>query len=218
MANRKPLSPSQIAKLQEMFGASLRKANPFSDEAQDLIENHWDELEDELEVMSIAAINCVIKRKRVNPILRLISGGETIVLDKTDGMDTIPASRGVVFSFVDSDFVRWGVDEMSEPTGKTPVAVYEQVWDATFAQMFGSAGNPETLCLTQSQIVGFVRKHCKWLHPDGLATFFLFKSNGKFFVADVSFSGCERIDVSVDEFTNDYIWHAGRGRRLVLKQ
>ena len=64
MANRKPLSPSQIAKLQEMFGASLRKVNPFSDEAQDLIENHWDELRDELEVMSIAAINCVLERMR----------------------------------------------------------------------------------------------------------------------------------------------------------
>ena len=64
MANRKPLSPSQIVKLQEMFGASLRKANPFSDEAGDLIENRWDELKDELEVMSIAAINCVLERMR----------------------------------------------------------------------------------------------------------------------------------------------------------
>lgn len=64
MANRKPMSPSQIAKLQEMLGASLRKANPFSDEAQDLIENHWDELEDELKVMCIAAINCVLEHMR----------------------------------------------------------------------------------------------------------------------------------------------------------
>ncbi len=64
MANKKPLSPSQIAKLQEMFGASLRKANPFSDEAQDLIENHWDELEEELKEMCIAAINCVLERMK----------------------------------------------------------------------------------------------------------------------------------------------------------
>ena len=64
MVNRKPLSPSQIAKLQEMLGATLRKANPFSDEAQDLIENHWDELEDELKAGCIMTINCVLEQKR----------------------------------------------------------------------------------------------------------------------------------------------------------
>ena len=217
MANKKPLSPSQIVKLQEMFGASLRKANPFSDEAQDLIENHWDELKAELDEMCIAAINCVLIRRKRDQIIRLISGGETLVLDVTDGTETIAVAKDV-FAYIDPDLKNLGADEAVGPIPKTPVAVYEQVWDATFAQMFGSAGNPETLCFTQSQIVCFVRKHCNWLHPDGLATFFLFKSKGKFFVADVSFSGCERIDVSVDEFTNDYIWHAGRGRRLVLKQ
>lgn len=64
MATNKPLSPSQIAKLQEMHGASLRKANPFSDEAQDFIENSWEEYKAEIDEACVAAINRVLERKR----------------------------------------------------------------------------------------------------------------------------------------------------------
>lgn len=60
----KPLSPSQIAKLQEMHSASLRKANPFSDEAQYLIENSWEEYRAEVEEACVAAINRILERKR----------------------------------------------------------------------------------------------------------------------------------------------------------
>lgn len=72
MATNKPLSPSQIAKLQEVFGSGLRKANPFSDAAQDLIENSWPDLKSELEEACVAAINRVLERKRVEAASNMI--------------------------------------------------------------------------------------------------------------------------------------------------
>lgn len=60
----KSLSPSQIAKLQEMLGSSLRKSNPFSDEAQDFIENSWDELKQAIESACVAVIRQMLDHKR----------------------------------------------------------------------------------------------------------------------------------------------------------
>ncbi len=75
----KPLSPSerksltrpQANKLGEAFTAALLKANPFSDEAQDLIENSWDQIRDEVEAASVEAINRVLDRKRNTITIRV---------------------------------------------------------------------------------------------------------------------------------------------------
>lgn len=60
----KSLSPSKIEKLKEVFGAALRKADPPDAEAQDLIENHWVELEPELMAAFTGAVNKVLARIR----------------------------------------------------------------------------------------------------------------------------------------------------------
>ena len=56
MVRHKPLSPSKIAKLQELFGAALRKSGAFDPEVQQLIEHHWDEMGPDLEASCLAAI------------------------------------------------------------------------------------------------------------------------------------------------------------------
>ena len=67
------LSPSQIGKLQESLGAALRKINPFtSEEGQDLIENHWSELKDEVVEALVGAVNRVLERMR-NIIIRKVT-------------------------------------------------------------------------------------------------------------------------------------------------
>lgn len=157
----------------------------------------------------------VLKAMEQPAILRLISGGETLVLDETDGIETIPTSEGV-FGYIDRDFKNWCADEASGPTPKTPVAVHELARDATFSQMFGS--NPGAFCLTQSQILGFVKKYWNWLRKDGYATFFLFRSKGELFVAAVSFIDRGRLRASVSRFADDFVWRAGRRHRLVLPQ
>ncbi len=68
---RKPLTPPQTEKFADLIRVALRKNNPFSDEAQDLIENHWDELKDEM----LEAVNGVVKRaieRKRNTIIRAV--------------------------------------------------------------------------------------------------------------------------------------------------
>lgn len=150
------------------------------------------------------------------PILRLISGGgEPLVLDETDGAQTIPASEGV-FDYIDGDFRSYGADEASGPTSRTPVAVHELIRDATFSQMFSA--NPGALCLTQSQILGFVRKYRNWLRIGGYGTLFLFRSRGELFVARISFLGREGLCAYVSRFEDGYVWRAVSRHRFVLPQ
>lgn len=121
-----------------------------------------------------------------NPILKLISGDERIVIDTVDGLETLPNANDV-FAYIDSDFVSWGADEQGPATKETPAAVYEIAKNATFAQMFESLGSDlNKLCFTQSQIKNFAKKHRNWLRTEGYGTFFLFKSKNSFFVAGVS--------------------------------
>lgn len=69
----KPLTPSvdrkfvtepQIVKLTTAFGAAIRKASPFSDEAQEIIENEWDLIKDELIAANEGVIRVHLDRKR----------------------------------------------------------------------------------------------------------------------------------------------------------
>ena len=154
----------------------------------------------------------------MSEILRLISGSETLVIDEADGTELISAAKDIFPGGIDPDFVRWGANEASGPTPVTPVAVYELAQDATFAQMFGSAGNPQSLCLTQSQIVGFIRKYRNWLRTEGYGTFFLFKSKGELFVADVFFYDRDRLYAHVFRFERGRVWYAENRHRLVLPQ
>lgn len=157
----------------------------------------------------------MVEAEGAQPVLRLISGGETLVLDETDGVETIPASEGV-FVYIDPDFKNWGAGEASDPTPRTPVAVHELARDARFSQMFGN--NPDALCLTQNQILGFIKKHRNWLRTDGYATFFLFRSRGELFVALVDFFDREGLFAFVRRFEYDNVWSAEGGHRIVLPQ
>jgi len=118
-------------------------------------------------------------------ILSLISSGETLKLRALDGSKTIRASKNVFYS-IDSDFKSYGADEKGGATEEMEVSVYEMAQNANFAQMFGELHkDPETLCLSQHQILEFIDQHKSWLRKDGYATFFLFKSSNQFFVAGV---------------------------------
>jgi hypothetical protein len=149
--------------------------------------------------------------------LKLISGGESLVLDAVDGKDVL-ADANDMFAYIDSDFKNWKADELGQPTGETPVEVYEMAKDATFPQMFGSlVTDVRRLCLTQAQIKGFVKKYRNWLRTDGYATFFLFESRGEVFVARVSVHS-DGLHVRVRRFVYSYVWYAGYRHRVVVPQ
>ena len=150
--------------------------------------------------------------------LRVISGGESLVIDSADGSELL-AEADDVFTYIDSDFRNWDADEPGPATEQTAVCVYEMAKDATFAQMFGSlAPDVAKLCLAQAQIKGFVSKHRQWLRSDGYATFFLFKSHSHFFVARVRVRSDGRLRVYVYRFEYSCVWRAGHCRRVVVPQ
>lgn len=157
-----------------------------------------------------------------NEFLKPISVNESLVLDECDGTEVLADAKDV-FAYIDSDFKRWGADEKGPATGKTPVHVYEMAKDGAYTQIFGSlSSDMRKLCLTQAQIKNFIKKHRGWLHADGYATFFLFKSNGHFFVASVRTSSDGRLDAHVYRFVYrfepSHVWIAEYSRRVVVPQ
>ena len=150
--------------------------------------------------------------------LRLISNGTEIIISETDGQSTIAHAENAFPGYIDSDFVNYGIDVKGKSTKKTKVQVFEQIKDGTFTQIFGSFGeNRDRLCLTQSQIIRFVKDHSKWLRTDGYGTFFFFKEKGKYFVADVRWSE-GKLTVRVGCLPHDNVWFADDLRRLVVPQ
>lgn len=156
---------------------------------------------------------------KVAPILRLISGGKQITIRATRGKRSIAQASDVFTWGIDPDFKYWGLDVLGEAKPETPVLVYEMVEHGDFETIFGSFGRElDDLCLTQEQIIAFVEDHEDWLRKEGYATFFLFKENGKFFVASVSLYGDGEPYAIVNRFSVDNVWYGGDRRRIVVPQ
>lgn len=110
-----------------------------------------------------------------------------LILPPTDGTKTILNSTNVFTGHIDQDFKDYRTNQPSTATPETSVMVYELVKDRSFKVIFDSLNEEtERLCLTQSQIVEFVRLHKQHLGTDKhSATFFLFKGHGFFLIARI---------------------------------
>jgi hypothetical protein len=151
--------------------------------------------------------------------LRAVSGVGTVVLSALNGQRTIANDGSNLFSYIDSDFRRWNANATGDATPETPVAVLEMTEDATFAEMFGSlSDNVESLALTQDQILSFIENHSDKLRTGGYATFFLFKSEGKLFVAYVHRRDDGSLRVYVYEFSRGFRWYGEHRHRVVVPQ
>lgn len=146
--------------------------------------------------------------------LRLL---ETTTLAATSGRLTIAQSSDVFRGGIATDFKTWGTNVAGTDTPETAVSVYEMKKDGDYRTLFGSLGDPRSLCHTQAQIVMFCLTRRHLLRQDGHATFFLFEVNGELFVACVSVDDGQ-LRVFVSRFGFDYVWDAGAHRRLVVPQ
>lgn len=151
--------------------------------------------------------------------LKLISGAETLTLSPTDGNEIIAEAGDLFKGYLDSDFVNWNTNVKGNPTEAQNVQVHEMTKDGTFEQIYSGLGTDlNALCLSQAQIIQFVKNHRKWLREDGYGTFFLFKVGGEFFVADVSVYSVGSLDAYVDRFSDDNVWFAENRSRFVVPQ
>lgn len=173
----------------------------------------------------VAAITALVKEQfaeiaeNIVGIVKLISGAEVLELDETDGKETIAEAKATFTGYLDSDFKNYGANVPSSATGKMNVTVHKMIKDGTFAQIFGGMSDDlNSLCLTQPQIIQFVKKHRKWLRTDGYGTFFLFKVGDEFFVAGVRVFDGGRLMVGAVRLSFAYVWDAGSHRRIVVPQ
>ncbi len=153
-----------------------------------------------------------------NEYLKLISLTEDIVIDPCDGSELLSDATDT-FVYIDSDFKNYDANEKGGATETIKVGVYELIKNSRFADFFNSVSvSLDKLCFTQNQIKRFVKKHRNWLRTNGYATFFLFKSGGKFFVAGVYFNADVRLRVHVFRLEDDHVWHAECRHCVVLPQ
>lgn len=151
--------------------------------------------------------------------LKLISGAETLALSPTDGNEIIAEAGDLFKGYLDSDFVNWNTNVKGNPTEAQNVQVHEMTKDGTFEQIYGGLGTDlNALCLSQAQIIQFVKNHRKWLRTDGYGTFFLFKVGDEFFVALVHVFSVGRLDARVNRFSYDGVWIAESCSRFVVPQ
>ena len=115
--------------------------------------------------------------------LKPVSSNEKIIIDPTNGEETIATATKLFSGHIDDSFNDPDINIKDYSTTKPqPVNIYEVVKKDTFKQIYGSFGiNFDQLCLTQAQIIRFVRQYRNYLRVDGYGTFFLFKANVHFF-------------------------------------
>jgi hypothetical protein len=155
-------------------------------------------------------------KKSQKKFLKLVSGNEMLIIGATDGKEIIVSANDLFTAGIDDCFRAWHADETDMPTEDTAVAVYELIDDGEFSEIFGSLPlDVGKLCLTQSQIIGFVKKYRHWLY---CKTFFLFRSNGNFFVAIVHLRSDSDICVRVRKFGDCDTWFSRYKRHFVVPQ
>lgn len=210
----------QVQAIIDVVGIAVMNAAKVQSEKFTTAQRQWilaqgDKLASNLKAQVSAKMNELIGQVG---FLKLIPGGTEIIIGETDGKNTIAHAKDTFFGYIDSSFVKYGTDVKGQPTKETKVQVFEQIKDGTFAQIFGGFGeNLDRLCLTQSQIICFVKDHYKWLRTDGYGNFFLFKEKGKFFIASISWGG-GGLGVRAHRLSHVSVWEAECRRRFVVPQ
>lgn len=153
-----------------------------------------------------------------NKYLYIIPGAEALMLDATFGGEGF-ANKNDVFSVVNMNLDNLGADQPGLSTKEARVSVYEVVKGGNYSEIFGSfSSDLEKLCLTPEQIKNFCKKYRQWLKANGAGTFFLYKSYGNLFVAEVRFSFNESLDLSVLPFKYTGLHSAENRYRVVVPQ
>lgn len=148
-----------------------------------------------------------------------------MIIDKCDGTQIISKTKycgGGPFQSVSHDFHDLKADEYGHATPKTVVDCYDIVKDGMISDYLNSiTKDTEELCLTQDQIVEFIRKHYRYLGVRHNPLFIPFKSYDCFFVAHFHIPQIYNEDylyVRVYEFNDERVWSAEYSRIMVVRR
>jgi len=156
--------------------------------------------------------------EKSSSIVRLISGGEKIMIEALDGKEYISDAKKTFRSFISGDFKNLGLNQSGPATAEVLLDVHEMVSNGNFVQIFTDISNHlDKLVMTQSQIIRFCEKHPTWLRREGYATLFLTKVNGEYLVVYV-FVSDGGLDVLVSRLGDAYVWRGEVCHRVVSPQ
>lgn len=164
-----------------------------------------------------AVRSCIAKALRGQPMPSYLTYLFSVNLAPTEGVVTIAKAEDIFTGYLDPDFENWGTAVAGVDTATQSVSVLEMNHGGTFSQIFGSLGDPQSLRLTQGQIVEFCRSNRYKLIQDGNANLFLFEATGQLFVAEVHVLDGQ-LQVDVNRFGSVYPWSADCRHRVVVPQ
>jgi len=193
-----------------LFGSALKKlVNSSEEELKDFLDRKIE--------------------KKINGILRLISEEEVLSLKASNGSRLIYQSANTFKSYLDSDFINWGLNKKGVSIPETNIQVHEIVADGNFMVIFKSLpGNWNQKWLSQNQIIDFCEQLPEWLRADEYATFFLCKIDEtkkvdeknpqKNLVVVCVSVGADGLRVYVRRLEDVAVWDAANAHRVVAPQ
>jgi hypothetical protein len=147
---------------------------------------------------------------------KLISTDVDLIISATNGKELL-SNANDTFSIIGKEFKAAEINEKSQDTLETQVEVYEVIKPSNLSQMFTSIfEDVRMLDLSQSQIKEFIRTQSGWLNIPPYPTFFLFKSFGIAYVAQVNVLPDQRKTLRFQEYESEFTWQVSRRPRIVV--
>ncbi len=168
-----------------------------------------------------------IKPKVNEGILRLLKDG--LAIKALDGSRLICKAKKTFKSFIDIDFVNWGINKHGIATPETPVQVREMIGDGKFMDIFRALpGTWNQKWVSQNQAIEFCETLPEWLRQEGYATFFLIKKDENKPIDEENpqddlvvvyvYVFADGLDVYVDRLEDDDVFHGQYRHRVVSPQ
>lgn len=160
-----------------------------------------------------------IKKINEKSILNLISGTGVLKIDAICRNYSIFEAQGVFNRGIDYQFMDFFLNQSIESTGETSVQIFEIVRDSTFLDLFNSFEvELELICLTKNQIINFCIKYPECLRQDDFMTFFLGKTESRYFIAGV-FRNINGLSIYLFQLNNkDVILNSSNFYRVVVPE
>ena len=140
-------------------------------------------------------------------------------IDRVDGARTF-ATAPDVFHHVDTNFRLWGLFTRSTATMETHGRVFQLNARAALREAFKKVSEDlMSLAFTQSQIVWICENRSELLAENGAATFFLFESYGRLFVAYVTkvADGTRWLHAARLTTSEPEMWDGDKGHRIITR-
>ncbi len=144
--------------------------------------------------------------------------GLLATIPATTGKRTISSMKILFTGYLDTDFRNWNIGANDKVKPACLVESLELAKNGRFNDFFTAySADLNKLVLTDEQVLWVVENRPDLLIQNGSANFFLLKKGDEFFVAHV-FWYVGRLEVRVRRLSNDFVWGAGYGRRIVVPQ